>query len=452
MYSQRDQAGLSRRAFLGLTGGLAAAAVAGCSTAGKKSSTAQGGEVTFWKVPSQDDKAERSYFEATVKDFAAGHADSPVKYTLMPWDGALPKLTAAYSSGKGPSVAYLIIPWLNQFRGSGALAAMEDIAGDELDEYFTGTPAPAVEACKGTDGRRYGVPLLAANFFLAKNDIVWETAGRPTVPTTYEEMISYAQKTTFDTKGRALGDAGFDAKNVKHYGFNWPTEPGVQSNYFWNYLWAYGADYVNKEGTDIGFGGSEGEAALKVMKAMVDSGAITPPSLFTDPNAAGQLLLSGKAGMGWQAVTRQEEFEKFPTTKVSVIGIPNGPAGQYTAGGVGYYSVAKNVANPAATWEYIKLLLSPEKLRDYLSATLTFPGRDIGALDFYAKRTSEKVAKFAEEAAATRQYVRLTHVLPFQPEDFIIGKINDYLLGRASFDQLADQCSKQVKLLAKNAR
>lgn len=102
-----------------------------------------------------------------------------------------------------------------------------------------------------------------------------------------------------------MNDQGFDGNNISSYGFNWPTDPGVHANYYWNYLWAYGADYVNKDGTDIGFDNAGGRAGLKVMKDMVDSGATTPAKLFTDSNVAGEILLKGTAGSGWQILATQ---------------------------------------------------------------------------------------------------------------------------------------------------
>lgn len=415
------------------------------------SGSAAAATVTFWKVPSQGEKEERAFFAKIGTDFKTATGNT-MNYQLMPWDNASTKLTAAYAGGNGPDLAYLILPWINQYRESGALLALEDVGGNEVGTYLSGASESVIAGSKGKDGKTYGLPIITANFFLAQNDDIWEKAGKPTPPTTFEEMIPFAEAMTFDKAGKNLKDPGFDAKRIANYGMLWPTDPGLLVNYVFNYLWGYGTDYVNEAGDDIGFGNAEGEAALKVMKAMVDSGAATPASVLSDPNYANYALLNAKVGMAWSPLLNKQDFDKYPKTRVSVIGIPTGPVAQATLGGVGYLSIAAKTKAPKAAWELLKSLVSEENMKAYCTSTLLFPGRDIGPIDYTNGQPDNKAAVFDGAAAATAKYVRLSRVLTFQPENFLVGKFNDYLAGRKTFDQIASECSAYVKTQAANAK
>ncbi len=126
-----------------------------------------------------------------------------------------------------------------------------------------------------------------AIFGLTLNEEIWEKAGKPTLPVTYEDIIPFARKLTFDKAGKRLGEAGFDPKNIAHWGMTWAGSTGAETNYIWNYLWAYGADIVNKDKNDIGFGGAQGRAALTHMKKNWSIPALPPRWAFTATRTPG---------------------------------------------------------------------------------------------------------------------------------------------------------------------
>jgi hypothetical protein len=62
------------------------------------------------------------------------------------------------------------------------------------------------------------------------------------------------------------------------------------------------------------------------------------------------------------------------------------------------------------------------------------------------------VENYLTAVAGQTKYVRLTPVLPYDPQDYILGKFNDYFLGRSSLDDMLKDTSAHVKQLAATAR
>ncbi|WP_163509484.1 ABC transporter substrate-binding protein [Fodinicola acaciae] len=439
---------LSRRTFLSATAlGLGAAAgLSACGGGGGSGS----GTISFWKTPVGDLAFEQSYNKKLIADFTAKQKDTKVNFLVIPWDSALPKYTAGYAGSNPPDLAYEILPWMNKFRGTGALADLRKLGGSAVDKYFQNVPQGAIDGATGKNGERYAVPFSAGHFGLTLNEEIWEKAGKPPLPVTYDDIIPFAQKLTFDKAGKRLGEAGFNPKNIAHWGMTWAGTPGAETNYVWNYLWAYGADIVSKDGKDIGFAGDEGRAALQNMKKLVDSGGATPMGLYSDQDAWGDLMLQGKAGLQWMPNISPIQEQKYKT-RFRAIDLPKGPAGTFVVGGCGYYSIASKSKNKKAAYSLLEFMFDDARRKDYIRSIRVYPFGDPPA-DYYAGVGDKRVEAYLTTVAAQTKYVRLTPVLPFDPQDYILGKFNDYFLGRTSLDDMLKDTSAHVKQLASTVR
>lgn len=438
---------LSRRTFLSATAlGLGAAAgLTACGSGGSGAST-----ISLWKTPVGDLSFEQTYNKKLIADFTAKQKDAKVNFLIIPWDSALPKYTAGYAGGSPPDLAYEILPWMNKFRGTGALTDLRKLGGAAVDKYFQNVPQGAIDGASGKNGERYGIPFAAGHFGLTLNEEIWEKAGKPALPVTYEDIIPFAQKLTFDKNGKRLGESGFDPKNIANWGMTWSGTPGAQTNYVWNYLWAYGADIVSKDGKDIGFGGAEGRAALQHMKKLTESGATTPMGLYTDQDAWNDVMLSGKSALQWMANISPKQEQKYQT-RFRAIDLPKGPAGTFIVGGCGYYSIASKSKNKKTAYSLLEFMFEESRRRDYIRSIRVYPFGDPPA-DYYTGVGDKRVEAYLTTVAAQTKYVRLTPVLPYDPQDYILGKFNDYFLGRASLDDMIKDTSAHVKQLAATVR
>ena len=439
---------LDRRRFLEMSGVAAAAlALAACSPGGGQQTT---GNVTYWVQPNAAEEDMKAFFARLTAEFGEGQSAFSAKPLLVPWEDSLTKLTAAFSGGNPPDVSYQIIPWMNKWREAGVLADFRQIAPKaDLDAFLENVNPALLAPVEGPNGELLGIPYVTGGAHqLTLNLNVWEAAGSPDLPTTYEEMAEFAKLLTIDTSGKRLGQQGFDSSNVASYGLTWPAFPAIQENYLWHYFWSFGTEYMSEDGTDIGFDNDEGRAALEFMKGMVDSGAATPAGLYTDESGWTNALASGASGMQWTGQFTLDQATQFPDARLQILEPPKGPGGEaYIVGACGYISVSAKSQRAEGAYELAKALLSNPLIDDYTRTILALPVHGSEG-DFYTDLPDPRMNDFQNEAAKLNSFTRVLPQLKISPNEYLIGKINDYVLGNQSLDDMMTDCHAQIQQMA----
>ncbi|WP_198664412.1 ABC transporter substrate-binding protein [Jiangella endophytica] len=444
---------MSRRRVLQIGGAAGLAAFLGSCGLGESSSGGSSSGSTsldFWLTPNSSPEAMKAFtteMATGIKESSGGEISAAS--LVIPWENALTKYTAGFSGNNPPDVTYQIIPWMNKWRETGVLADFREFASDEDLEYYTsGQPQSYLDAATGENGELLAVPFTQGFQPLGLNAAIWEKAGQPPLPTTFEEMIGFAEALTFDTSGRNLKDPGFDAENVEHWGMAWSSIPTQEDNWVWQYFWGYGSDYINEAGDDIGFDTAEGREALEVMKRLVDSGATVPQGTFADDARWSQSTISGKSGMQWMPPPSEEVFKQYPDARLTVVPLPGGPAGRNIVAGCGYWAIAAESENPEAAYEFARFLLQPAQADRYIRMILGQPTRPVEG-NFYEEPLADpRMNTFQNEATEYGQYARATLVLPYQPQEFLIGKINDYLFNGQPLDAMITDASAGIRQMA----
>lgn len=436
---------ISRRSFLAgsaASAGLVGLSLTGCSPKGGGSSSS---DLTFWKPPVGELKWDTAFYKKLLQK-SVGDAGK-AELLVIPWENAETKYTAAFASKKPPDVTYQIVPWMNKFRGTSALLDLNELLPDVIKSINGVAPETARAVATGPKGEVYGIPFGIGHFVLALNEDVWEKAGKPDLPTSYEEMIPFAKSMTIDKSGKRLGQSGFDEKNVRTYGYQVTKD----SNYLWNYLWNYGADLLNKDNTDIGFDTSEGRAGLTALKKMVESGAVVPLTKYTDESKWAELIFKGDVAMAWMPSVSDDFAKRYPKTRLKVLQTPKGPAGQFTVGGAGFWSIASKSDNQDGAAELIKDLTSEANSKAALTEIMTYPVKDEGP-EFFSGLTNKLQHDVMVAGMEQTKYARLDKVAPFDPSELLLSKIMDYLIGRADLDKMIKDSSDQVKTMAAAAK
>lgn len=446
---------LSRRALFGGAAAAAAAFAAGCSpvnpsggSTGKDAAHKGAVSLSFWKPPGLDTNPENKFYNALTKSFASSHGGDQINHLVVPWDNALTKYTAAFGGGTPPDISYQILLWLDQFSSSGVLAPLTEIDPKlDLSGYETG----ALNSAKGSDGKLYGLPYYSSRFVLALNLDAYEAAGSPTLPKTYADLTAFVKMLTVDNNGNRPGDAGFDRKNIKTYGMSWPGDYATQTNYIWNYLWSYGADFLSQDNKDIGFDNAGGRTALGLIRQMQLDGSATPINLYADPDKFGELLPTGKAAVAWIAPPTPATWQQFPKARLKVLDLPSGPKGTFIIGGLGYLSVATKSKYPQTALEFIKFIGNDANVSKYLQETLLFPVKSTITASVYDAVANRNAREFLAAALPQGKFLRTTRPEPYSPDQFLIGEVNNYVSGQKSLDQMISDAHKEIKVMAKNA-
>lgn len=184
---------LSRRGFLALGAGTAAAALAGCTqgSATRRSSDA----ITFWAAFDRD--TDRRYFEENfVKAYNADH-DVKVGLTIKEGESLERLQQTAIASGQGPDIVFTSGPsYALEYINAGKLAPLDEYAkSGGWDKKLQGW---AYESGK-VDGKLYSIPNSFETMVMFTNKEVMSKYGW-TPPTTREDFEALCA----DAKGQGL--------------------------------------------------------------------------------------------------------------------------------------------------------------------------------------------------------------------------------------------------------
>jgi ABC-type glycerol-3-phosphate transport system substrate-binding protein len=158
-----------------------------------------------------------------MQRYAQQNSDVTVKIQMIPWRTFYDKLSASLVAGTPPEMWIFHSEQVIRYASRGLLRQMDELAQGKT---FKGQTIP-IEDMGYTlpyaqyQGKLFSVPLDQYTWALLYNKDLIQAAGldpeRP--PTTGEEFVAWGRQATVDNNGRRPGDAGFDAGNVKAWGY-----------------------------------------------------------------------------------------------------------------------------------------------------------------------------------------------------------------------------------------
>ena len=325
--------------------------------------------VTFWHGLSQ---ANETQLKKLTDEFNA--SQSKVKVTLVNQTGyeeILRKWVAGLGTGDLPDVAQLEDTATQQMIDTQSIVPVADCI--KADKYSTSDFVGRVLDRYTVDGKLYPMPFNVSNPILYYDKNAFTAAGLdPEKPPT------------------TLAEVKTDAQKLKSSGY--PTGFGLKLNPWYLEQWASKADqlYANNQNGRAGraskvlFDGASGQATFTWMKDMVDSGlARTNPD--TGPNALDNLFgirskvhamtIDSSAALGQISIVFASGESGGVKLGVGAMPGPSGAGGVLVGGGALYLSKKSAPEKIAATWEYVKFLVSPAAQAAFAAGTGYVPIR-----------------------------------------------------------------------------
>ncbi|MGH3731332.1 MAG: extracellular solute-binding protein [Micromonosporaceae bacterium] len=336
--------GLSRRALLRGTGGLAAATAFGSVpllSACGSSGGGDGKELSFWNFygPGGDIPAQSKWFTDTVKLWNKNN-DVKIKLRYIPVSDYVggSQLQTAFSSGKGPDI-FLISPgdFLRYYNGKVLQDLTPELSDEAKADYTDG-----VLDTRTVDGKIYGLPMEVEPLAMFYDKKAFEAAklSEADIPKTWDQLLDVADKLT--TK--------------KRFGVLFDTAPGYYQNFTWYpFMWMGGADAVAKDQKSSKFDSPGAVEALKFWQDTVKT-KVAPRKAqgngAGDPvaNVAGGYCAMQQTGI-WSVAALEADKKDF---QYGVFKLPTPDGGAYTTdlGGWAFVANAKG-ANPTAAAKFI---------------------------------------------------------------------------------------------------
>ncbi len=276
----------------------------------------------------------------------------------------------------------------------GATVAVEPFAGDPAVQYATQAAAGTLADVIFTADlfvvpfAQQGItidmqPLADADATFDLSDVYPNMLGLSRVggeglymvPSSYDVVTMYYNKTMFEEAGAPLPTADWTwddyiasclivKEKTGNYCFTTSDPPaGISSIAWWAYYvpWivGYGGEILSEDGSTVMLSSPETLAGLEAYTSMWTEHDIGQPLDFS---AGGSCFVVGKCATWFHipaimGVMRGLDPAPF---EWDVEVIPTHPGGKFTGMGTYGYAISKDAKNPAAAWDFVKYLLSPE--------------------------------------------------------------------------------------------
>lgn len=346
------------------------------SPANSASSASAGGEtsdepitlrMTVWGAPEEVaaykvaiKKFEEKYPNITVK-LQHIAADYDTKLTTMVAGNDVPDIAQMESA----SIAFPLAEQGKFYNLQDFLSSDPDINAERLVPNISYSLEP---------GNVIGLGPGPESFGLFYNEDIFKDAGLTPPPAkaseawTWDEFVEVAKKLTIDNKGRNAADPGFDPKNIKQFGVNFPTWWGSYSNF----IFSNGGDFVSEDGKSFALNQPAAVEALQKIADLINVHHVAPSPVqaknIPAPNVALQTKKVAMAidGQWVSAGLAQSKFN----FNVGVLPIMQKPMTTVVSG---MFSMFKSTKHPKEAWELMKALMDPEASIDLITAGTWMP-------------------------------------------------------------------------------
>jgi multiple sugar transport system substrate-binding protein len=406
-----------------------------------------GGDVTLtyrlW------DDQQKAGYEKVMAAFEKADPGVHVKIELLPYDQYWTKMTADAVAGTAPDVFWMQTSQFPEFVTKGVLA---DVGSLNLD---TGKYNATVVQAYTYKGKLYGVPKDFGIVGLLYNKDLFKKAG-VTMPDTLTwapdgsgTLLSTARRLTVDGKGRHPGDQGFDAGQVKQYGFaSWDH---YQTQWM-NWVSSNGGKLVDKPFGKYTFNDGASVQALQFGVDLVNKYHVAPPAAQTNPpsDKINEMFKRGQVAMFPANNALLPFVAPGAGFTIGIAPMPAGPAGRVVnVNGLSEAVYARSRHKDAAM-KLARFLSGAEAQKIMADGGYVFPalnGLSQGYVDYW-KRKGLDVSPFLQESrGATFNLPITTGFTAF--ENKLNQTFNEMYLGKLTPKQAADRAVSDGNALVK---
>lgn len=302
---------------------------------------------------------ERTMYENFVYKFQDANPDIKVKVSFEAWGDYMTKLPTILAGGAVPDVIHQHMSIVQDYAAKGALTDLSPYM--QQDGVLKDAYVPALFDAFSHDGKVWALPKDSAAWGIYYNKTMFDAAGvpYPKPDWTLQDFQQTALALTVDANGVKASQPGFDANNIKQWGFNWINPLPFDSEQARGWILANGADWYNESYTESRLNDPKVLEVLKTFQQMrCEQHSIPTPSQAQgqgDPFRAGlTAMIVGFHNVDFFA---REEKVKFD---YDVTYLPKGPGGQYVMVGASGWAIPAASKHKDAAWKLVKFLTSKE--------------------------------------------------------------------------------------------
>ncbi|WP_460518679.1 ABC transporter substrate-binding protein [Flindersiella endophytica] len=333
-----------------------------------------------------DEQVAKAY-EKSFAEFEKTHKNIDVSVELIPWADYWTRLPNDVASGDMADIFWTNTANFATYADNGDLVDVDAKLGASAKSKWK----QSVVDIYTRDGKLWGVPQLwdSIALFYNKNlvaaagvdptSLKWSPAGGAA-----DTFLPAAQKLTLDQAGKSAGQPGFDAKQVKQWGFNSALDS--QAIYL-DFVGSNGG--VWQQGDTFALRSPQTVAGVQYAVDLINKQHVSPSAADTNQNGekTRDLFVQGKLAMYQSGPYRLKDIQENAKFDWAIAPMLEGPAGRVSAvHGVAAVGYAKT-KHLDATVEVMKWLGSAEGQKAIAEGGYAFPGvtaAEQSFLDYWA--------------------------------------------------------------------
>jgi multiple sugar transport system substrate-binding protein len=357
---------LSRRRFLTLTAGYAAASAlvsacvapaAGPSTGSEGASAAPGSEgvtVTYWALDGEN--TDNNLTRGVVEPFQEQNPGVTIDLQEIPWEGYYEKYQTLSAAAQAPDLAFVSAAWIQDFAHLGVALNLDPyvektgvFGPEDADKYFLNT----LDGLRypGTQGSLYAVPYEWVTIVFYYNKDIFDAAGEayPTDDWTYDNVLEAAQRLTVSS-GDRIDQYGM----ISHWDYD-VIDSSIHAN---------GGSILNEDYTEAALDTPTNIDTIQWWVNLIQEYKVAPlPAEFGDGNAV-DFFASGKAAMGILGVWGIETFRPDAKFNWDIAMLPVGKEKQTGVQWPNQLAIAAKTAHPDEAFDFAMFAIRPDRPAD----------------------------------------------------------------------------------------
>jgi len=413
--------------FLSLT-----AALPGC-----KEPLAEEVELEFWGVFDDSD-----VYRPLIEDFNAAFPKIKINYYKKTYQTYEQDLLEAMAGGRGPDIFMLHHTWLPNYEDKIWAAPSELITLKELADNFV----DVVYTDFVSDGYITALPLSIDTLALYYNKDIFNTAGLPQPPTTWEEFLTDVERLTIKDErdniiraGAALGTA----RNVNR-----------STDILSLLMLQSGAQMVNEQKTGAAFDQTvnlNGESFYPSQRALEFYTDFANPlkSAYTWNTRMNYSMDSFSEGKAVMMLNYSYQIPviraKSPYLNFGIAPMPQIKTSTNNVNYANYWglTVSHNCQNANEAWQFIIWLTDKENAQKYLElAEKPTARRDL----ILGQRDDPDLAVFAEQTLTAYSWYQVDNLTI---EQYFADMVESVVLGAATIQEAINKAASDITLLMK---
>ncbi|UFU04975.1 ABC transporter substrate-binding protein [Ruania halotolerans] len=312
-------------------------------------------EVTFWQSQFTDE--ENEWYESVVDAYNESQDEVHVNLTVVPADAWEQRMTAAQAAGNAPDVRTMNYGDIRDAARTSQITALTDLISEEAWSDLQENVLESVSA----DGEHFGYPMLVEpSAVLYYRTDLFDEAGLSGPPSSWEELIDYAEQLTDDQVfGMRLAQTSVD--------MSWST---------WGYQWNVAGHLPISQDWSEPAANDDFAPLLQAFQDLFDSGALPPGDGigYADATPYGEGEFAMMANGSWAASQLLADYPEIAeVTEVAAMPSFSGEPGETTATLGGWTWVVdgnSDVSAEAADFIEWSLGGDPENVVPFFEATV----------------------------------------------------------------------------------